>query len=130
MTELRIVVQAKDDPKNLLSTKEKAEQFSNGFTIVFMQSATQSGSIGVEFIYKGPNIYGQENIVSAVITENQFEGLMGAFIGVRMRFGRMPKDQWEMVRHYMKDKAKQFLEFVAPDKRKFIENDVKRFFGI
>jgi hypothetical protein len=58
------------------------------------------------------------------------EALMGGFIGARMRFGRMPGDQFEMVRHYVKDKAKRFLQQLMPSKREIIESDVRRFFGL
>lgn len=130
MNQVSIIVQAKDDPKNLLSTEAKAANFQNGLTVVFMEGATSSGQIGVELIFKGEDIYGKQTIVGAVVTENNFEALAGAFIGVRMRFNRMPQDQFILVRQYVKEKAKNFLTFLSPNKRSVIESDVKKFFGL
>jgi hypothetical protein len=123
-------VQAKDDPKNLLSTEEKAANFEEGLTVVFIEGATTSGQIGVELIFKGEDIYGKQTIMGAALTENNFEGLAGAFIGARMRFNRMPNDQFILVRQYVKEKAKSFLAFLSPNKRAVVEADVKRFFGL
>jgi hypothetical protein len=130
MNQVTILVQAKGDPKNLLDTKEKAANFQDGLTVIFMEGATQGGQIGIEFIFKGKDIYGKETIVGAAVTENNFEALAGAFIGVRMRFARMPPDQWALVRHYVKEKAKNFLAFLSPHQRNVVENDVKKFFGL
>ena len=55
---------------------------------------------------------------------------MGAFIGVRMRFGRMPKDQFEIVRHYVKQKAQAFIQYVPEEKRSEFTPLIKRFFGV
>jgi hypothetical protein len=130
MNEVCIIVQAKDDPKNLLSTAEKAKNFREGLTVVFMDGATEGGQIGIELIIKGVDIYGKETIVGFAVTENNFEALMGAFIGARMRFGRMPPDQFEIVRHYIKQKAKAFIQFLPVEKRSEIEPHVKKFFGL
>lgn len=130
MNQVSIIVQAKDDPKNLLSTEKKAAEFQDGLTVVFMESATTGGQIGVELIFKGEDIYGNKTIVGAQITENNFEALTGAFIGVRMRFNRMPQDQFIIVRQYVKEKAKNFLAFLSPNKRSVIEADVNKFFGL
>jgi hypothetical protein len=130
MNEINIIVQSKDDPKNLLSTAEKAEGFPDGTTIVFMEAATKSGQLGIEFIMKGQDIFGNKTIMGFQLTENNMEALSGAFIGVRMRFGRMPADQWELVRHYVKQKAQAFLQSLPPDKQKAFGMDVRKFFGL
>lgn len=124
MNTINIVVQSKDDPNNLLST-----ELPNGLTVVFIESATQKGQLGIEFIIKSDD-NGNKRITVSAITENNMEALMGAFIGARMRFGRMPTDQWEMVRHYVKDKAKRFLQTLDDSKRTIIEVDVRKFFGV
>jgi hypothetical protein len=129
MNEVRILVQSKDDPKNLLSTAEKVEKFHEGLTVVFIESGTQRGQLAIELIIKSKDIYGKDTVVGISATENHWEALTGAFIGARMRFGRMPADQWEMVRHYVKDKARRFIESLDPAKRKVIEADVRKFFG-
>jgi hypothetical protein len=130
MNQIRILVQSKDDPKNLLSTDEKAAEFPEGMTAVFMEGATKGGQLGIEFIFKSKDIDGRETITAFAVTENNYEALMGAFIGARMRFGRMPADQWEMVRHYVKEKARSFLLYLGVDKRRIIENDVRKYFGL
>lgn len=130
MNTIQIIVQAKDDPKNLLSTAEKAAAFSDGMTVVFIESATTKGQLGIEFIIKDYDTNGNKVITGYGITENNMDSLMGAFLGARMRFNRMPPDQWEMVRHYVKDKAKRFLQQLTPSKREIIESDVRRFFGL
>lgn len=128
MNTINVIVQSKDDPKNILSTVEKADSFPNGLSAIFMENATLKGQLGIELVFKGEDLYGNETIVGHQITENNFEALMGAFIGVRMRFGRMPEDQWEMVRHYLKDQVERFLNCLSPEKRRAIEFDAKRFF--
>jgi hypothetical protein len=130
VNEIRIVVQAKGDPKNLLSNKQKQADFHTGMTVVFMEAATEGGQLGIEFIVKGEDINGNHTINAYAITENNMEALMGAFIGTRMRFGRMPKDQWEMVRHYVKQQATRFLEQLPVSKLQLVGDDVKKFFGI
>jgi hypothetical protein len=130
MNEVCIIVQAKDDPKNLLSTAEKAKNFREGLTVVFMDQATEGGQIGIELIIKGVDIKGNSTIIGFAVTENNWEALMGAFIGARMRFGRMPKDEFEIVRHYIKQKAKAFIQFLPAEKRSDLEPHVKKFFGI
>lgn len=130
MNTIKIIVQSKDDPKNLLATEEKAQALDDGLTVVFVESATEKGQLGVELIIKAVDLYGNKTITGFAVTENNMEALMGAFIGARMRFGRMPTDQWEMVRHYVKDKAKRFIESLDSSKRKLIEVDVKKFFGL
>lgn len=130
MNEVRIIVQSKDDPKNLLSTNEKIDSFADGLTVVFIESATQKGQLGIELIIKAPDINGNKTVTGFGITENNMEALMGAFIGARMRFGRMPADQWEMVRHYVKDKARRFIATLDLNKKKLIESDVRKFFGV
>lgn len=129
MNLVNIVVQAKEDPKNLLSSKEKIDALQEGLTVVFIEGATSRGQLGIELIIKGKDIQGRETVIGFALTENNFEAMMGAFIGVRMRFGRMPADQWEMVRHYVKDKAKRFIATLDDRKRAVIENDVRKFFG-
>lgn len=130
MNEVSIVIQAKDDPKNLLSTAEKAQAFREGLTVVFMDGATEGGQLGIELIIKGVDIKGEHTIIGFAVTENNWEALMGAFIGARMRFGRMPKDEFEIVRHYIKQKAKAFIEYLPLDKRDELSPHVKKFFGI
>lgn len=130
MNIINIVVQSKDDPKNLLSTEQKAKDFREGMTVVFIESATNKGQLGIEIIIKAPDIYGNTTITGYQLTENNFEALTGAFLGARMRFGRMPSDQFELVRHYVKDKAKRFLATLDDAKKKVIESDVKKFFGV
>jgi hypothetical protein len=90
-----------------------------------MDGATEKGQIGIELIIKGVDINGKPTI-----TENNFEALMGAFIGARMRFGRMPPDQFEIVRHDIKQKAKAFIQFLPAEKRSELEPYVKKFFGL
>lgn len=130
MNEVCIIVQAKDDPKNLLSTAEKAKNFRDGLTVIFMDGATEGGQIGVELIIKGVDIYGKQTIMGFAVTENNFEAMMGGFIGARMRFGRMPKDEFEIVRHYIKQKAKAFIEYLPQEKRSDVGAHVKKFFGL
>ena len=130
MNEITIIVQGKDDPKNLLSTDGKAENFREGLTVVFMEGATEGGQLGIEFIFKGVDIFGNPTIIGHALTENNYENLMGAFIGVRMRFGRMPQDQFEMVRHYIKQKAKAFIEYLPLEVREEYSVYVKKFFGL
>lgn len=130
MNTVRIIVQAKDDPKNLLESIEKARTMPVGLTVVFMEGATKGGQLGIEFIIKGTDVFGNETIISYAVTENNFEGMLGAFIGVRMRFGRMPDDQWEMVRHYMKDRIKNFLSTLDDAKRTTIEEPMRKFFNL
>lgn len=130
MNTVQIIVQAKDDPKNLLSSLEKAAAFEPGLTVVFMESATVKGQLGIELIFKGKDLFGKETIIGATVTENNWEALMGAFIGVRMRFGRMPQDQFEMVRHYVKQQARRFLQTLSLEKLQIVGEDVKKFFGI
>lgn len=130
MNTITFIVQAKDDPKNLLSTEEKAEKFSDGLTVVFIEAGTRGGQMVMEFIYKGEDIFGNRTIMGHALTENNAEGLMGAFIGARMRFGRMPQDEWEMVRHYLKQQVTRFLESLSDERRQIIEKDAKTFFRI
>jgi hypothetical protein len=130
MNVVKIIVQSKDDPKNILNTPEKVHELHEGLTVVFIESATEKGQLGIEFITKAPDINGNTVVTGYAITENNMEALMGGFIGARMRFGRMPADQWEMVRHYVKDKAKRFIETLDTSKRKTIESDVRKFFGV
>ena len=93
MNEVCIIVQAKDDPKNLLSTAEKAKNFREGLTVVFMDQATEGGQLGVELIIKGVDIYGKETIVG---------------FGAPMRFGRMPPDQWALCSPLRERESKKF----------------------
>ena len=130
MNTVQILVQSKDDPKNLLSTEEKAKNFREGLTVVFIEGLSHGGQIGVELIIKGVDLYGNPTIIGYPITENNFEVLMGAFIGARMRFGRMPADQFELVRHYIKQKAKAFIDYIPQEKRHDLEMYVKKFFGV
>lgn len=130
MNTVNIIVQSKDDPRNLLGSIEKAKALQFGLTVVFMESATKKGQLGIEFIIKGLDIFGKETIIGYTVTENNFEMLLGAFIGVRMRFGRMPDDQWEMVRHYMKDRIKNFLSTLDEAKRTTIEEPMRKFFNL
>lgn len=130
MNKVSIIIQSKDDPKNLVSTPEKAEAMREGLTVVFMESATKGGQLGIELIIKGADINGNRVINGYTVTENNFEAIMGAFIGARMRFGRMPEDQWEMVRHYVKQQVARYLETLAKDSRDLIEKSMKKFFNI
>src|SRR5689334_4626847 len=130
MNELRIIVQSKDDPKNLVDTREKYNQFPDGLTVVFMEAATKGGQLGMELMTKGEDIFGRVTLVGYTLTENNAEALMGAFIGARMRFGRMPEDQWAMVRHYVKQQAVRFLESLPEEKRNVIDEELKKFFRI
>lgn len=130
MNVLRIVVQSRDDLQNLLDTKEKAEKFPVGMTAVFMESKTPGEQMGMELIIKGEDIFGRETIIGFTLTENNAEGLMGGFIGARMRFGRMPQDEWELVRHYLKQQVTRFIESLSDEKRNLIEEDAKKFFRI
>lgn len=130
MNVLHIVVQSKDDPKNLLSTEEKAKDFHAGLTVVFIEAATTGGQMGMELIIKGEDIFGRETIIGFGLTENNAEALMGGLIGARMRFGRMPEDQWEMVRHYVKQQVSRFLETLTQEKRESIEVEMKKFFRV
>lgn len=129
MSTLNIVVQSRDDLKNLLDSEEKSNALPTGLTVVFIEAATKGGQLGIEFIIKGIDIYGKDTIIGYAVTENNMEGLMGGFIGVRMRFGRMPKDQWEMVRHYVKDQVMRFMATLDADKRKQIEQPIRKFFN-
>ncbi len=127
---VHIIIQSKDDPKNLLSTNEKAAAFQDGLTVVFIEGATTGGQIGIELILKTPDANGNKIIVGFGVTENNWEALMGAFIGVRMRFGRMPADQWEMVRHYTKNQILRFLETLNGREKETIQVKIKKFFNI
>ncbi len=130
MNKVRIIVQAKDDPKNLLSSPEKAASFEDGLTVVFIESGAEKGQMATELIIKGKDIFGKETIVGFSVTENNWEALMGGFIGARMRFTRMPANEYELVRHYVKDKAKRFLETLDERKRKIVEADIRKYFGL
>lgn len=129
MNQVHIIVQSKDDPTNLLSSQEKADNFPEGLTVVFMEGATEKGQMGVELIFKGKDIYGRDTITGFAVTENNWEAVMGGFIGARMRFLRMPMDQYYMVRQYVKGKAQKFIETLDDRKRKIIENDIRKFFS-
>lgn len=129
--EVRIIIQSKDEPRNLFSTKEKIDAFKDGLTVVFMEGqGVESGQMGIELIINGFDIRGIKAIMGFQVTENNWEAIMGAFIGCRMRFNRMPPDQWGMVRHYVKEQVKRFIETLQPEKRPLIETDLKKFFGI
>ena len=130
MNYVTILVQSKDDPKNLLDSIEKASKFQNGLTVIFIENGTAAGQIAVELIFKGIDLFGKETIVGVQVTENNFEGVTGAFIGARMRFNRIPEDQFIIVRQYVKEKARNFLKYLAPYKREIVEVDVKKFFGL
>lgn len=130
MNALRIIVQSKDDPKNLLSTKEKVDAFGDGLTIVFMEAATQGGQLGMELIIKGEDIFGRETIMGYPLTENNAEALMGSFIGVRMRFGRMPEDEYEIVRHYVKQQVGRFLDGLPEEQKNSIKEAAIKFFRL
>jgi hypothetical protein len=130
MNTVNILIQSKDDPKNLLTTAEKAKAFPEGLTVVFIEGATQGGQLGIELIYKGQDIFGKETIMGHPVTEMNWEKIMGIFIAARMRFGRMPEDQWEMVRHYVKEQVTRFRDQLPEDKQKFIDEDLKKFFRI
>jgi hypothetical protein len=129
MNTLNIIVQSKDDPKNLLSSKQKADALPEGLTVVFIEAGTKGGQLGIELIIKGKDIYGNSTIMGCGLTENNMEGLMGGFIGVRMRFGRMPQDQWELVRHYVKDQVMRFMNTLEPEKRAQVEQQMRKFFN-
>ena len=129
MNTLNIVVQSKDDEKNLLSTAEKVDALADGLTVVFIEGATQKGQIGIELIIKGQDINGNQTIMGYGVTENNFEALMGAFIGVRMRFGRMPQDQYELVRHYVKQQVNRFIGTLDDAKRQAVEQLLRKFFN-
>jgi len=128
MNTLRIIVQSRDDLKNLLSTEEKIKKFPEGVTLVIIEAATKGGQLGFEFINKGEDIYGKQTVMGFALTENNMEGMMGGLIGARMRFGRMPKDEYELVRHYVKDQVKRFLDTLDVEKRSVIEIDIRKFF--
>jgi len=125
---LRIVVQSRDDLKNLLSTDKRIKEFPEGPTLAIIEAVTKGGQLGFEFINKGKDIYGKETVMSFALTENNAEAMMGAFIGARMRFGRMPQDEYELVRHYVKDQVKRFLNTLDAEKRSVIEIDIRKFF--
>jgi len=42
----------------------------------------------------------------------------------------MPKDQFEIVRHYVKQKAQAFIQYVPEEKRSEFTPLIKRFFGV
>lgn len=130
ISELKILVQSREDIKDLLSTQEKVNEFPEGMTAVFMEAATKGGQLGIEFIIKARDFNGNMVLTSYVLTENNMEALMGAFLGVRMRFGRMPLDQYEMVRHYIKEQVRRFLGTLSPDVKALVDHAAKRFFGI
>lgn len=130
MNTVNLIVQSADDPKNLLSSKEKAAELPLGLTVVYMEKATERGHLGVELIFKGPDAYGNNTIMVAGVTENNFEGIMGGFIGARMRFGRMPENEYEVVRHYVKQQVTRFIDTLDADDREMIEDKMKHFFGV
>ncbi len=129
MNKVRILVQTKEEPKNLLDTKAKADAFPEGLTVVLIEGATEGGQLGTELIIKGKDIYGKETISGFAITENNWESLMGAFIGARMRFGRMPADQWQLVREYLKQQITRYAEQLPEDKKEAGE-DLKKYFRV
>ena len=130
MNHLHIIVQAKGDPQNLLNSKAKTDALPEGMTVVLIEGATSGGQLGIEFIFKGRDIYGNHTIMGYTLTENNFEALMGSFIGVRMRFGRMPADEFEIVRHYVKQQVKRFIDQLPADKQAVISEDLHKWFRI
>lgn len=112
MNQVHIHFQGKEDPKNILSTKEKAKDFPHGLTVVFMEEATQGKQIGVELIMRGDDIFGRETINAATVTENNFDGILGAFVAARIRWGKMPVGQFEMVQTHVREQFDLFIEYL------------------
>ena len=110
MNTVHIHLQSKEDPKNLLSTKEKAQAFPEGLSVVFIEGGTEKGQIGIELIMRGEDIFGRETINAASVTENNFEGIVGAFIGARMRWGRMPEHEFILVQDYVRERFNDFVQ--------------------
>lgn len=130
MNKVNIVIQSRDDLKNLLDSKEKVEALAEGLTVVFIEAGTKGGQLGIEFIIKGKDIYGNATVMGFGVTENNFEAMMGALIGARMRFGRMPKDEYEIVRHYVKQQVKRFLDSLDVEHRIKVEQSARKFFNL
>jgi hypothetical protein len=129
MNTVNIIVQSKEDPKNLLSTPQKVKALPDGLTVIFIEAGTEKGQLGIELIIKGEDVNGNKTLIGSGVTENNMEAMVGAFIGARMRFGRMPEDEWELVRHYVKSQVNRFIGTIDEDKRKDIEPLMRKFFN-
>jgi hypothetical protein len=127
MNTLNILVQSKEDPKNILNTDEKVKAFPDGMTVVFMEGATKGGQMGIEFIIKGKDDNDNSVLISHGLTENNMEALCGALIGTRARFGRMPKDEYESVRYYVKQQVNRFITKHGIEGE--VEQQLRKFFN-
>jgi len=117
MNKIEIVIQSKDTPKDLY----RKGKISDGLTVAIMEKATESGQMAVEFLI---SIDG--HVTSAVVTENNFESLMGAFLGARAMWGRLPKDEFELVRYYVGYCVDKFVKAI-PDDSKFTKSEFADF---
>lgn len=131
MNTVHIHLQAKDDPKNLLSSKEKAQGFPEGLSVIFMEEGTAKKQIGIELIIRGNDIFGRETINAATVTENNFDGVMGAFISARMKWGRMPENQFDLVQYYIRERFNDFVNFITEKHNlqdtESVRNDIEEF---
>jgi len=94
----------------LVNTPEKARQLETVIHIIFMKEATEGKQIVVDFLIKGVDVFGRETIMQYAITERNMDGVVGAFIGCRIRWGTMEPDQMAVIKMYLNEQSEQILK--------------------
>jgi len=118
MNILNIVIQSDKDDKDLY----RKGKLSDGLTVAIIQNGTTKGQLALEFFI---SIDG--HVTSAVVTENNFEGLIGAFVGAKMRFDRMISSETSLINHYLTHRLIKVLRDVPNDGSLFTRSDVVKY---